>query len=284
MGLVHEKQVHAEVFKVDDIVPTLALGELAELVPVVVYRLLELLCREPILPLRMVGGDEGSLKLGQELPDDVRRQLRGRLDHSEGGMGDEDGVPFVCRHPGEELLPGGLGELRFVRHQDLGVRVNLQELGLPLVEVRVRYDVHGLLGEAHPLRLHAHDDHFNGLPQAHVLGNNHVPLRQELPDRVELEGAQRELLATEGGGQPRYLIPEVRAVPCWHDSVVHCLVVAGVEAGRPVDVVLEDPLVPPLLDRPLLRLRQSGRFVVPYLSSHAIFNDLFHHHCLLGVQ
>ena len=75
-------------------------------------------------------------------------------DEAERGMGDDDRVPPGGGGPGQEAGALVTREVLFVRDQDAGGRVELQELARGLGQAVARHDQHGLGDQPQPLLLH----------------------------------------------------------------------------------------------------------------------------------
>ena len=170
-------------------------------------------------------------------------------------MGDDDGVPVPGGTAGHELLAGVGRRGLSGRHQDVGQRIGLEELGAELFE-HVVGDHEGRFGDqTEALHLHARHDHGGGLAGADGVAEQHGRLLHRAPGGVELVG-----VGYEGGGEAGEGL--VAAVPGGEDDGVEQFVVAGGQSARRALVVLPDPGGEAVREGLLLLSGQQGRLGV----------------------
>ena len=142
MGFVYEKAIDPQIVEVDGVVLP-ALGKLFQLLLVLLNLVLDL-ARGPLLSsrLRAIGFSALTQQVFHLLHlcvDSFRFAFGRDGEHVELGMGNDDGVPFVCSDTTEETFPAEWGiEIPFRHGQNIGGRIGFLELFAPLLNHVVR--------------------------------------------------------------------------------------------------------------------------------------------------
>ena len=208
---------------------------------------LDALARDAVLgvdPIEKV--DVGADHVRDEGPFEVG----GRGDELERRMGDDDAVPIRRRGSGEEALTLVLHEIGLVGDEDVGGRVELQELARRLREAVPGHGHHRLGDEAEPFLLHDRGGEGEGLSGADGVSDIGRAGRENAPD-----GALLVLVEPDDAG--RAGDRQMRPVEAPRHEVVEPLVVDLREAIGPPGVG-PDPGLEGLLDLGELVLRRLG--------------------------
>jgi hypothetical protein len=182
--------------------------------------------------------DEGAFEVG------------GRGDELERRMGDDDAVPIRGRGSREEALTLVLHEIGLVGDEDIGGRVELQELPRRLREAVPGHGHHRLRDEAEAFLLHDRGGEGEGLPGADGVSDIGRAGRENAPD-----GALLVLVEFYDAGCAGDR--EMRPVEAPRHEVVEPLVVDLREPVGPLRVG-PDPGLEGLLDLGELVLRRLG--------------------------
>ena len=180
----------------------------------------------------------------------ARSKSAGRGDELERRMGDDDAVPIRRRGARKEALTLVLHEIGLVGDEDIGGRIELQELARRLREAVAGHGHHRLRQEAEPFLLHDRGGEGEGLPGADGVSDIGRARRENAPD-----GALLVLVEPDDAG--RAGDRQMRPVEAPRHEVVEPLVVDLREAIGPSDVG-PDPGLERLLDLGELVLRRLG--------------------------
>ena len=203
------------------------------------------LARDAVLgvdPIEKV--DVGADHVRNEGPFEVGR----RGDELERRMGDDDAVPIRGRCASKEALTLLLHEIGLVGDQDIGRRIELQELPRRLREAVPGHGHHRLRDQAEPLLLHDRGGEREGFPGADGVGDIGRAGRENAPD-----GALLVLVESYDAGRAGNR--QMRSVEAPRHEVVEPLVVDLREAIGPARVG-PDPGLESLLDLGELVLRR----------------------------
>ena len=271
MGLVHEQPVHAQLLKGHHIV--LAAFRLQLFQPRLqrFFRAFQLLDREPLaaagLHLRDALGDFPNLLMQQPLlaflADGDFFKLR---------VAHNDGIIVAGGDAGTKLLAVVLFKVLFGCHQDIGGRVQTQELRSPLFGQVVWHHKEGFLAQPQALGLHCGPHHFKGLARAHLVGQQRVSAVQHMGDGIFL-------MLPQGDGRVHAAENNVAAVILAGAGGVHFLVVLAHQRLPPLRVP-PNPVLERLPDGLLLLGGQGGLLGVqhPALLAVRIFNSIVDTH------
>ena len=177
-------------------------------------------------------------------------EVGGRGDELERRMGDDDAVPIRRRGSGEEALTLVLHEIGLVGDQDVGGRIELQELARRLREAVPGHGHHRLGDEAEPLLLHDRGGEGEGLSGADGVSDIGRAGRENAPD-----GALLVLVEPDDAGRAGKC--QMRPVEAPRHEVVEALVVDLREAIGP-RCVRPGPGFERLFDLGELVLRRLG--------------------------
>ena len=154
VAFVHKERIHAQVGEINGGILFPRAREQKFIAGFHVFPLLfKLLDRGPA-SFRLLHGLNGFQHrinlLLQNLPLNVVRHV----DFTEGAVRDDNGIPVSGRNTGKKPFPVLFGEVGLVRHQNMGIGIELVELIPPLVEKVVGDDHHRFGNKAHALGFH----------------------------------------------------------------------------------------------------------------------------------
>ena len=198
----------------------------------------------------VVHGLEDVLKRRDFGLDHVLLERRADRNELECRVGDDDAVPLARRGAGQEALTFGFREVGFVRNENSGGRIELQELAARLGETVAGHYHHDLGDEAEPLLLHHRSRHGECLSRADGMGDVGRAGRDDTPD-----GAL--LVAVEGDDRAGAGKLEMGSVEVPRDEIIEPLVV---DFGEPVGAgrVYPYPVLEGEFDGSELVLRRLG--------------------------
>ena len=269
--LVHEQPVHAQLLKGHHIV--LAAFRLQLFQPGLQGFLgpLQLFHREAF--------PAAGLHLGDALGDFPNLLMQQPLlafladgDFLELGVAHDDGIIVAGGDAGTKLLAVVLFKVLFGCHQDIGGRVQTQELRSPLFGQVVGHHKEGFLAQPQALGLHCGPHHFKGLARAHLVGQQRVSAVQHMGDGIFL-------MLPQGDGRVHAAENNVAAVILAGAGGVHFLVVLAHQRLPPLRVP-PNPVLERLPDGLLLLGGQGGLLGVqhPALLAVRIFNSIVDTH------
>ena len=165
-------------------------------------------------------------------------------------VSDNDGIIVAGGDAGAELLAVVLLEVLFGCHQDIGRRVQPQELRSPLFGQVVRDHEKGFLAQPQALGLHRGGHHLKGLARAHLMGQQRIAAVQHMGDGVFL-------MLPQGDGRVHAAKDDMAAVILAGAGAVHFFIVLADQCLPPLRV-LPNPVLKCLPDGLLLLRGQSG--------------------------
>ncbi|GAV36357.1 hypothetical protein ROTAS13_04044 [Roseomonas sp. TAS13] len=245
LRLVHHQLVDADLADGQHVV--LARGERFQLRLHALLQPLQALAGDAVVPVDLLQQIDVALNLRVDQP---LLELCRRRDELEGRMRDDDAVPVARGGAGQEALALFLHEVGLVRDQDLGIRVEQQELAAGLRQAVAGHHHHRLGDEPEPALLHDGGRHAEGLSGTDRVGDVGRAGADDAPDHPLLVLAHRD----DAGRTRQLQVPPVEGA---RDEVVEAVVV---DARQPVGAlrILPDPVLEGRLDFGELLLGRLG--------------------------
>src|SRR5699024_10913874 len=110
-------------------------------------------------------------------------------------VSDDDRIVIPRGDPAAELFSVSRFKILLGGHEDIGTRIQPQILRRPLPDKMIWHDKHGLLAKPKPLAFLCGGYHLKGFPCAHLMGKECVPAIEDMGDRIDLMGSQRDFRA-----------------------------------------------------------------------------------------
>ena len=256
--LVHKQPVHAKLLERHDVVLARLVVQLLQFRLQAFLRLFQLF---DLKPARVFHAGHLAERLGYLLYlalDEPALALLGEGYLLELAVTDDDRVVVAGGYAGAEFLPILGLEVLFRRHEDVGGRVQPQELAGGLLRQVVGDDEKAFMAQAEPLCLHCGGGHLIGFPSADRVSQQRVPAVENPGDGGGLVFAKGRRRGHAGEGEvapvvfPRPRGVEERVVPLHKDLTPFR--------------VFEYPLAERLFDRFLPRLGKHRFLVVEFAS------------------